>query len=506
MKTQHSITFILAILPLAFLGGMVLAPLWAMLRYEDAAWLWRDLIADNYYQWRMTWTIFQAAATVVITLILALPVAWTLARLDFVGKRLLLRGLMLPFVMPTLVAGMGVLALFGEHGVLWRGWSDTAYLLLYGNVFFNLPVMIRAAYQGFLAVPHNQLTLAKLSGANAWQRFCWIELPVLKNWLLGSACLVFLYCFSGFGLALLLGGQRYATIEVEIYQLIAYELDMSRAGVLVWCVLATTAMAGGLSAWFGRHTHALRIQRTQPEKPQSWQQQVMLWVSWAIVWGCCGLPLLAIVFQAAKADTAWQIWWAADTWLALKNTVMFTLLALLLATVLGVLHAAVARQWAWVRGVTFLPFMISPVCLAFGVLLLYPEWSASLGLLIGLYALLAYPFIAKDVLAAWDSLPVRYVAAARVFGATRFQAACYVVLPLLKPALRRGMTLAAATCVGEFAATLFLSRPEWLTLTTLIYQKLGKVGAENYQQALVLALGLMLLSVAIFALIDDKAD
>ena len=37
----------------------------------------------------------------------------------------------------------------------------------------------------------------------------------------------------------------------------------------------------------------------------------------------------------------------------------------------------------------------------------------------------------------------------------------YVTAPLLKPALRRGLTLAAATCVGEFAATLFLARPEW---------------------------------------------
>ena len=55
----------------------------------------------------------------------------------------------------------------------------------------------------------------------------------------------------------------------------------------------------------------------------------------------------------------------------------------------------------------------------------------------------------QDVLAAWDGLPKDYTAAARTMGANGFQTACYVTAPLLKPALRRGLTLASATCIGE---------------------------------------------------------
>ena len=174
----------------------------------------------------------------------------------------------------------------------------------------------------------------------------------------------------------------------------------------------------------------------------------------------------------------------------------------LLAVVLGVSHAALARRAAWVRGITFLPFMVSPVCVAFGVLLLYPQWTASLPLLIATYALLAYPFITKDVLAAWDALPANYQAAARSMGASPFQTACQVTAPLLLPALRRGLTLAAATCIGEFAATLFLSRPEWQTLTTLIYRYLGTAGADNHDRAMVITLFLMLLALLVFVLLD----
>jgi thiamine transport system permease protein len=75
---------------------------------------------------------------------------------------------------------------------------------------------------------------------------------------------------------------------------------------------------------------------------------------------------------------------------------------------------------------------------------------------------------------------------------------------LLRGALRRGVAFAAATAVGEFAVTLFLARPEWATLTTLIYQHLGRPGAANRDAAMVLASALMGLTLLAFVLIETK--
>ncbi|UOP04318.1 ABC transporter permease [Conchiformibius kuhniae] len=496
--------WLFALIPLVFLAVTVAAPLTAMLRYQDAAPLWHEMLGDDYYRWRIGWTALQAACTAILTLLLGVPVAWVLARLAFRGRALLLRLLMLPFITPTLVAGMGVLTLFGERGLLWRGWQDTPYLLIYGNLFFNLPVAVRAAYQGFCAVPANRLAAAQTLGAGAWQRFWQVERPVLQPWLAGAACLVFLYCFSGFGLALLLGGQRYATAEVEIYQLIAYELDMARAAVLVWLVLGATALAGAAYAWFGKRAHAAKIRPLAPRPPQNVAEKTLLVAALAGLAFFCLLPLLAVLVRAAGAGGSWRVLWEAETLAALWNTLRFTACAVMASALLGLAHAALVRRVPVLRSLTFLPFMVSPVCLAFGMLLLYPDWSASLAMLVGLYTLLAYPFVTKDVLAAWDALTPAYVAAARVCGATPFQAARAVTLPLLLPALRRGLTLAAATGIGEFAATLLLSRPEWTTLTTLIYQHLGKVGAENHDRAAVLTVVLMVLSAVVFVLLDGK--
>ncbi|MBS3995922.1 MAG: ABC transporter permease subunit, partial [Hydrogenophaga sp.] len=174
-----------------------------------------------------------------------------------------------------------------------------------------------------------------------------------------------------------------------------------------------------------------------------------------------------------------------------------------LAGVAGLDNRGLALLW---RAAAFLPFVVSPVTVAFGLLLVYPQWTASLGLLVGAYALLAYPFVAKSLTAALDSLPASYAQAAASLGARPWRVFWRVTLPLVSTALRRGMAFAAATALGEFAVSLFLSRPEWTTLTTLIYQHLGRPGAANLDAALVLACGLMALALLAFAGLEGRGE
>jgi thiamine transport system permease protein len=220
----------------------------------------------------------------------------------------------------------------------------------------------------------------------------------------------------------------------------------------------------------------------------------------------CGAPLLALLARLLpglwRDGAGWAVLLEADTLAALWNSLRFSAMALALATLLGLAHALAARRVAWMRSLAFLPFVVSPVTVALGLLLLYPQWTASLGLLVAAYALLAYPFVAQSLASALDSLPPHLEQAARTLGCTPARALWRVVLPAVAPALRRGMAFAAATALGEFAVTLFLSRPEWATLTTLIYQHLGRPGAANLEAALLLACLLMGLALAVFLLIE----
>lgn len=509
-----------AFVPLAFLLAVLVAP---TLRLLQESWLGSDptLSAlwapwqDAYLRWRMAWSFLQAGITCVMALLLGVPIAWVLARYTFAGRSLVLRALMLPFVVPTLVAAMGVLALMGPQGVLAHlGGPDlqgTPWLLLYGNLFFNLCVVVRAGTDALAQVSAARLAAARTLGATPWRAFWRVEWPAIAPWLMSALCLVFLYCFAGFGLALVLGGQAYATAEVEIYTLVAYELQLGQAGVLAMWMMGLTLLAAlgyaAIEKALARPGRADRVALRPPHGAGQWLAVTGALLTLGLF---CAAPLVAIVWKAvasglvAPADevAGGGVFWEEDTRLALWNTLRFTASSVLLATLLGVAHALAARRSLLLRTLVFLPFVVSPVMVAFGLLLLYPAWTDSMALLVAAYALLAYPFVAKSLASALDSMPAHYLDAARSLGASPWRAFWRVTFPLLRPALRRGMAFAAATAVGEFAVTLFLSRPEWATLTTLIYTRLGRPGASNLDAAMLLSCLLMLLALAAFVLIE----
>ena len=501
----------LGLLPAMFLILMLVAPLLRLSAEAGTGASFAMLGAiwhDDYLRWRVVWSFQQAALTCVAALVWGLPVAWVLARFEFAGRTLVLRLLMLPFVVPTLVAAMGVLALWGPRGLFshWLGLDlqDTPWLLLYGNLFFNLCLVVRAGVDALGQVSAARVAAARTLGATPWRAFWRVEWPAILPWLASALFLVFLYCFAGFGLALILGGQKFATVEVEIYTLVAHELKLAQAGALALGMLSLTGMVALGNAMLEQRLAApARADTIARVRPCRAGQRWALAGALIVLVFFCAAPLLAILARALLAGAAaWSTLLDEETLAALWNTCRFTLAATALATALGVAHALAARQSVWLRAAAFLPFVVSPVTVAFGLLLLYPQWSASMFLLVAAYALLAYPFVAKSLGAALDSLPQHLLQAARSLGATPARVFWRVTLPLVAPALRRGMAFAAATSLGEFAVTLFLSRPEWATLTTLIYQRLGRPGALNRDAALLLAALLMVLALAAFVLIE----
>lgn len=230
----------------------------------------------------------------------------------------------------------------------------------------------------------------------------------------------------------------------------------------------------------------------------------------ALVTLICFGPLLAVVARgllgsAGPTLTYWRgIVSDPDTPLLLGNTVRFAVLALLGAALLGTLHALAAwRARSRVLDLlSLLPLMVSPVSLAVGYLLAYPALSATLPMLIAAYTLLGFPLVTRSVLPALRALPPRTLEAARTLGAPSLAAHRTVTWPLTLPALRSGAALALATVLGEFGATLVLTRPEWATLSVGLYERLGRPGERNLGEACALASALLLLSALSFTLLD----
>lgn len=521
-NTSWRSTLALAAVPFVFLTLLLAAPAlrlaWEAWRYaQDApsaaagegwlAVLWQPWV-DGYLRARLLWSGAQAALSAALCACVGLPVAWVLARWEFVGRVWVLRLVMLPFVVPTLVAALGVLALWGPQGWLarWGGadWQGTPWLLLYGNVFFNLCVVVQAGVQGLECVSAARMGAARTLGATPWRAFWRVELPTVLPWLASALCLVYLYCWSGFGLALVLGGTDYATVEVEIYTLVAHELQLGSAVVLAgWALVLSSAVVWLYARLQRRSAVPTRLDRIARRRPQTAAQWLGVGAALGVLLLVCALPLLALVVDVlAHLPQSWPVLLQEDTLAALGNTLRLSVGAVLLASLLGVLHALAAQRWAWLRLLAYGPLLVSAVVLAFGVLLLYPDAADSVYLLLAAYALLAYPLVLQPLLSALDAMPPTLLQVARSLGASPWRAWWRVTLPCVAPALRRGMAFAGASAVGEFAVTLFLSRPEWTTLSTLVYQYLGHPGAANRDAALLLATLLMLLALLFFAVLD----
>jgi thiamine transport system permease protein len=492
--TARGSSFVLAVPLLIFLVVMLAFPVAVLLTqgFSGAALLevWRS----PYMLERLGWTASQAFVSTLLTLALGVPAAVVFSRYAFFGRRALEVVLGLPFVVPVIVAGMGFLALFGARGAV-VDLTGTPWLVLMANVFFNYGVVVRAVSSSLETMERDLERVARLEGASSWQVWRFVVLPFAMPAMLSSAALVFLFCFASFGVPLLLGGERYATLEVEIYQSVQ-RLALNTAGALALLQLGVTLIA---TVTYANAANAASVAvgfDTRRDEPKGWARGWLMMhamfaltltlaplgaVLWRSVWtNELTLEHYAAVFEASRSV------FSSDVPSALLNNLRFVALALLIAVPLGVTHAFAVwkTRSRWLDAVSLLPFMVSATLLGVAYIVAYPSLVSSLWLLIAAYAMSAYPFVTRAVLTGLRTLDTSALEAARVDGAGWLASLRFVVLPLLSSSLRVGTSLAFAVVIGEFSATLVLQRPEWATLTTLIYDRLGRPGQLGEASAL----------------------
>jgi thiamine transport system permease protein len=414
---------------------------------------------------------------------------------------------------PTIVVAMGFNALFGANGLMGINLSGTAFLIVLANLFYNFALVVRivSSYLGTLDIDLEDA--AKVEGANAWQVFRFITLPIARPAILAASALVFLYCFASFGVPLLLGAGQFNTLEVEIWQSVSNQLKLSEASALAMVQLLVTFVASLLYTRAQTGSALALEYNAKRDKAKGLARAILLvCITFSLLLTLA--PMLALLRRAlfdvhgftfrffANAFTVGDGLSDVPLTLALENAAFFVSLTLLLAVPLGLLYAF-ATQFTGSKildALSMLPLMTSATLLGVGYIVAYPNLTANLGLLIAAYTIGAYPFITRSVLPALRALPLEVLEAARVSGATELQVFWFVTLPLLRPALSTGMAFAFASVIGEFSATLVLSRPEWATLTTVIYAKLGRPGQLN--EASAVAVLLLLLTVVGFLVLD----
>jgi thiamine transport system permease protein len=533
--------WLLATIPLAFLALFFFYPLLAILQVSfmpDGVWTWEGVarVAETPYFARVLgFTVAQAAASTLLTLLLGLPIAYLFARWEFRGQAFMRAVTTLPFLLPTIVVAFAFSALLGPRGWLnltlmqWLALEkppiqilDTVGAILIAHVFYNLSIVIRIVGNFWTNLDPQLTAAAQLLGANRWRAFTQITLPLLMPAIIAASLLIFIFDFTSFGVVLLLGGPRLATLEVEIYRQTVNLFDLPVAATLSLIQLIVTfalmAFYTHLQARLARPLR-LRPQRITRRRPRHGRERALIALLLGALVLFIGAPLITLIIQSLWTPDGLSLSYYTELFVnrrqsisyvppieAVGNSLLFALMALLLALPLGACAAYALLRVRWLDPVFMLPLATSAVTLGFGFIIALDQPPLNLRATVWLvpiaHTLIAMPFVVRALLPVLRSLKPSLREAASVLGASPAQVWRAIDAPLIMRALVVGAIFTFTVSLGEFGATALVARPEMPTLPLAIYRLLGQPGLINSGQALALSTILMVVSVAAMASLE----
>jgi sulfate transport system permease protein len=200
-----------------WLSVIVLLPLAAIV-WEAASGGWHAFwlaVTSNaaLESFRVTLTI--SAGVTAVNLVFGLLIAWVLVRDDFVGKRLVDAIIDLPFALPTIVASLVMLALYGNNSPVGLHLQHTAWGVAVALAFVTLPFVVRAVQPVLLEIDRETEEAAASLGASGPKVFTSVVLPSLTPALLSGAGLAFSRAIGEFGSVVLIGGSVPGKTEVS---------------------------------------------------------------------------------------------------------------------------------------------------------------------------------------------------------------------------------------------------------------------------------------------------
>lgn len=449
-------------------------------------------------------TLVQAALSALLSVVLAIPVARALARRHFRGRGLLITLMGAPFILPTLVAVLGLLAVFGRSGLINQGldWAGLARFNIFGlhgvvlaHVFYNLPLATRILLQGWAAIPAERFRLAASLGFTARDNFRQLEVPMLRALVPGALLVIFLICLTSFSVALTMGGgPRATTVELAIYQAFRFDYDMGRAALLAVVQFALCA-AAGVVAWRVAVPQALGGGLDRPvQRFDTGSTGLRLWDSALIVAGALFLlvPLAMIALRGVPFVTGLpaEVWHAAGRSLgvALGATAVTMAMTLVLAHAVILLRGGAFLEWLGLAALA-----ASPLVIGTGLFLLIQpvanprDFALLVTMLVN--AGMAMPFALRLILPALRDVRAdhgKLADALGLHGAARLR---IVTLPRLRRPLGFAAGLTAALSMGDLGVIMLFAEREGATLPMQLYRLMSAYRLDDAAGAALVLLG-----------------
>ncbi len=491
----------------AFLAVFFAYPLVRALAGSDLdAFLW---LTKPYASRRIGAAAWQATLSLLATMAVAVPLA-LLHQRHVPGRRVLMALHAAPFVLPVFVV------VYGIQGTLGPWLAGTAPLVgvVIAHAYYNHGFAARLVSDALDRRPRRLEEAAASLGHRPAGVFGRVTAPLLTPSIASTALLVWLFCFTSFGVVLLMG-DGLSTIETLLYQnLRGIHPRTNRAAALG--ILQLIINVSLIWAYLGLQRRAFRDEAT-PKRPRA---NVLATLT---AYGAAALalaPAATLLIRGFIVNGQWSL----EPWRLILDpthpghpagfhlaTVMARSIGYAVgATVLSI-ALALAVAYGMRRGLELaaaIPLGTSSVLMGFAYLITFGatgivDLRGSSTAIIITHALVAFPLASRIIIPAHHEISHRITEAASTL-APPWRVVTQVHLPLLRAPLAAAAGLAAAISLGDFGASLILMRPDNMGLAVWVYRIDQPFDPIAGAASIALAGVLMLMAATGFAIAEAK--
>ncbi|WP_238375213.1 ABC transporter permease [Thermosipho melanesiensis] len=431
----------------------------------------------------MRFTIFQAFLSSFFTLLLGLPGAYIIARTKtnkfFNSIFRILSSI--PFILPGVTMSIGFLMAFGKNGLITRllnlfGFRErilyTFTAIILGHVFYNFPLYIRIVGETWEKIDSSLIEAAKMDGAKNLKIFFTIELPLLTSSIIKAFLLTYVYTFTSFSVALILGGIKYSTIEVAIYMYTKILFDFKSAFALSIFQIFFISIVSYILTF---EKEVFQTGKSLKDKFPIWGY-FYLFIAIIFVFIPLFYSLISgfieyggkLGFENFKRLITLDLRRYVGT--NLSSMIIYTAFFAITSSVISVLISIASSSKNKLQYIMFLPAAISPVTLAFSYISLNINQFISIPII---HSFITLPIVYGIISSGWKAINKYSIEAALLDGANTFELVFKIKIPQVKYHILTAFFYALTLSIGEMSATITISQPPISTLSISIYRLLS---------------------------------
>ena len=511
-------TWLLILLVAAFLGLFLFYPIGNV--FKSALWestgptlhYVRNILAKEAIRNGLANALWLAVATTIVASLLSVPLGYFQAKTDFVGKRLLGAGILVPMILPPFVGALGLRQVLGPYGVLnaalvglglmdqadvvdwFRTYPFVGVVILQSLHLF--PILYLNVVAGLANVDPSLEDAARNVGAGPWRVFSRVTFPLILPAYFAGAIIVFIWARTDLGTPLMFNFRE--VIAVQIFDRVS-EPSSPEANALVVVLLAlVVVLYWGARRAFGRKAFGMMSVASRTSVPQRLGRGATAWV-WLLFGAVILLavvPHISVILYSLKSEWQFTVLPAgltlehhraalAHQWTlpSIRNSVAYSLGAVAINVFLGVWIAYVLVRKRFIgRGLldaaVMLPLALPGIVLAFGYLNCFADWgdwfvehglwsenylypqANPVMLLVVAYSVRRLPYMVRSAVAGFQQTSRTLEEAALSVGAGPARTLWRITVPLIAANLAGGAILTFAFCMLEVSDSLVLTQDD----------------------------------------------